>query len=227
MIDLKKQEELFVAIGGRLKKRLECFVIGGSAMMYYGVNANTKDIDLVFLDLEDLKIVTEILEDLGYMERPPWLLYARKRDVPLLLELGDSRIDLFTRKIIGFKFTDEMAERVQKVHEYGNFIVKIVSPEDIILLKSATERAGDRIDAKNILDKFKINWEIIIEESLKQTKLGDAVFPAFLFDFLSELKEDLKADIPGDVILKIMKIAEKEIIKAKKEGRLFKVERFG
>ncbi|MEK6861066.1 MAG: hypothetical protein AABY07_03780 [Nanoarchaeota archaeon] len=46
-----------------------------------------------------------------------------------------------------------------------------------------------------------------------------------MFDFLNELKVDLKADISEEVILRIMKIAEKEIIKARKEGRLFKVEK--
>ncbi len=220
MIDLKKQEEIFVAIGERLRKKLECYLIGGSAMMYYGVKANTKDIDLVFLDLEDRKLLVEILEELGYSERSTRLLYARKRDVPLLFEFGESRIDLFTRKIICFMFTDDIINRIKKVYEYGNLIVKIVSLEDIILLKSATERAGDRADAKAILENVDIKWDIVIEESLKQTNIGETVFPVCLYDFLLELKEDLKVDIPQDVILKIMKIAEKEIIRASKEGKL-------
>ena len=68
MIDLKQQEELFKVIGERLKKKIECYVIGGSAMMYYGIKANTKDVDLVFLNLGDRTLVKEILNDIGYLE---------------------------------------------------------------------------------------------------------------------------------------------------------------
>ena len=48
MINLEQQNELFKLIGEILKDKLECYVIGGSAMMYYGMKGNTKDIDLVF-----------------------------------------------------------------------------------------------------------------------------------------------------------------------------------
>ncbi|MBI2499485.1 nucleotidyltransferase [Candidatus Woesearchaeota archaeon] len=226
MINLGKQEELFLAIGERLKHKIECYVIGGSAMMYYGVKENTKDIDLVFLNISDRDAVVEILQDIGFLEKSTRLLYARKRDVPLLFEFGEARIDLFIRKIICFKVTDEMINRVNKVYEYSNLTIKIVMLEDIILLKSATERAGDRIDVKAILEKTKIDWNIIIGESIRQTKIGDSIFPVFLYDFLVELKEDLKVDIPKEVILKIMKIAEKEMIKAKKKGKLIKEEKY-
>lgn len=212
MINLKEQEELFKLIGDKLKEKIECFVIGGSAMMYHGVKANTKDVDLVFNQEKSRDLILNILLNSGYKEKATFLLYPRKKNVPVLLEFGESRIDLFTNKIISFKFTESMMERVQKVYEYGNLAIKIISPEDIILLKSATERAGDRSDAKAILEKFDINWDIIINESVKQTKIGEHVFPVFLFDFLEDLIEDLKADIPKDVMRRIRKIAEDEMI---------------
>ena len=48
MINLEQQNELFKVLGEKLKKRIECYVIGGSAMMYHGMKPSTKDIDLVF-----------------------------------------------------------------------------------------------------------------------------------------------------------------------------------
>lgn len=219
MIDLKEQEELFKLIGNRLKERVECFVIGGSAMMYYGIKINTKDIDLVFDNEKSKDLVLNLLLNLGYKEKTTFLLYPRKKNVPALLEFGESRIDLFSEKIISFKLTETIKNRIQKVYEYNNLIIKIVRLEDIILMKSATERAGDRIDAKAILEKFNINWDIIINESLNQTRVGEHIFPVFLFDFLEELKEDLKADIPQTVLTKIRKIAEAEMIKFLKKKK--------
>ncbi|MEK6907185.1 MAG: hypothetical protein AABW45_01535, partial [Nanoarchaeota archaeon] len=103
------------------------------------------------------------------------------------------------------------------VFEFENLIVKIVSPEDIILLKCATERAGDRIDALELIKKFNIDWDIIIKESIEQTKLGESIFPVFLYDFLLELKEDLKAEIPSNVLKELLKISEKELAKRLKK----------
>lgn len=213
MIGLKEQEELFKLIGNKLKEKVECFVIGGSAMMYYGIKENTKDVDLVFDKEKSKDLVLDILISSGYKQRSTFLLYPRKKNVPILLEFGESRIDLFSNKIISFKFTESMKNRVRKVYEYENLIVKIISPDDIILLKSATERAGDRLDAVEILKKYDVDWNLIINESVNQTRIGEHVFPVFLFDFLEDLKEDLKADIPQNVLNKIRKIAEDEMIK--------------
>lgn len=220
MIDLTRQNELFISIGRKLKRKIEGYLIGGSAMMYYGIKETTKDIDLVFLNKDDRNNVLNVLYDLGFSERSTKLLYIKKKkNVPILMELGESRVDLFLKKIICFEFSKDMINRTKKVYDYGNLIIKVVSLEDIILLKCATERAGDRSDAKDILEKVNVNWDIIIQESLSQTKEGQEIFPVFLYDFLTELKEDLKADIPIKVIRTIRKIAEKEMIKTLKKRK--------
>ena len=105
--------------------------------------------------------------------------------------------------IITMKLTDSIKSRVKEVHEFDNFIIKTLSPEDIIMFKCATEREKDRDDALEIIKKFNINWNIIIEESIAQTKIGGDVYPVYLYYFLLELKEDLKADMPMEVIKKI------------------------
>lgn len=124
------------------------------------------------------------------------------------------------------KVTDSIKGRVKEVHEFDNFIVKILSPEDIIMFKCATEREKDRDDALELIKKFNIDWEIIIDESISQTKIGGDIYPVFLFDFLSELKEELKADIPSDVIRKIRKIGEEIMLKKIKTGSHIKVWKF-
>ncbi len=46
-INVKEQEELFNLIGRTLKKKIECYAVGGTAMMFLGIKETTKDIDLV------------------------------------------------------------------------------------------------------------------------------------------------------------------------------------
>ena len=58
-------------------------------------------------------------------------------------------------------------ERIKEVHEFGNLIVKIILPEDIILLKCATEREKDRdVGEKMMEDRLKS------EEIIKTTRFG-------------------------------------------------------
>ena len=217
MIDLEKQGELLSLIGETLKKKVECYIVGGSAMMYHGVKGETKDIDVVFNDNEPKEIFEKVLKKLGYKERDIKIMYFKKKNRPLLLERGEERIDLFIKKVITFEITENIKERIEKVYEYGNLIVKIVSPEDIILFKCATERPGDRIDAKKIIENFDINWNVIIEEAVNQTKLESYLFPVYLYDFLEELKEDFKAEIPKEILNEIRKISEDLLVKKLKK----------
>ena len=211
MINLEQQNELFKLIGEILKDKLECYVIGGSAMMYYGMKGNTKDIDLVFEHEKDREKVIQVLKNLGYNERGikvVSVIYPKKKNTPILLERDDSRVDLFVNKIISTVLSDSMKDRINSIYEYGNFIIKVLAPEDLIITKCATERAGDRLDAVEIMKRAKIDWEVIIKESVFQAEVTPYLFPVFLFDFLYELKEDLKADVPKKVLDEIRKISE-------------------
>lgn len=219
MIDLDRQNELFKLLGEKLKKKIECYVIGGSAMMYYGMKGITKDIDLVFENEDDREMIINLLKNLGYSERETRILYFKKKNTPILLQREDIRFDLFWEKIISTIFSKGMKDRIESVYEYSNFIVKVTSPEDLIITKCATERAGDRVDAAEIIKKTNINWDIIIKESVYQAKVTPYLFPVFLFDFLYELKEDLKADIPKEVIYKVRKIGEKMLVERIKKKK--------
>lgn len=210
MIRLQEQNQLFALIGEKLRRKIECYVIGGSAMMYYGMKDVTKDVDLVFSKEDERGEVICLLRELGYSERgiKVEVIYAKKKNVPVLLQREETRIDLFFEKIITTKLTDTMKGRVTQVYEFDKLTVKVVAPEDIIFLKCATERAGDRLDAVEILKRVSVNWEIVLQESLLQSRIGEHLFPVYLFDFLYELKEDLKADIPKNVLDEVRKIAE-------------------
>lgn len=216
MIDLKEQSKLFNLIGKELKEKTEVIAIGGTAMMLYGVKELTKDIDIVTTKKQDFDVVKKALENIGFKEKELFKVNTKYAEVevdkPIFLVQSDKRIDLFLNKIICFKMTDTMQDRIEKVYEYNNLIIKVVAPEDIILLKCATDRAGDRKDAFDMIYRFNIKWDIIVNEAEHQAEVGQDVFLVYLFDFLEELYEDFKADIPRDVIKKIRKIAERQMI---------------
>jgi len=223
MINFNEQLEFFKLIGDSLKKKIECFAIGGSAMMFYNAKVETKDVDLVFMKGDDLKEIKERLYDIGFKEKETIVKVFKKHKIaknkPVMMVRGEERFDLFLKEVISFKMSNSVIERVKETHEFGNLFIKIVSPEDIILLKCATEREKDRYDAVNLLEKFNINWDIVIEESIYQAKVTPYLFPVFLFDFLYELKEDLKADVPKEVIDKVRGIGEEMMINRLKKRK--------
>lgn len=223
MINIDDQINLFKTIGIALKEKVECIVIGGSAMMFYNAKSTTKDIDLVFLNKKDLIKVKEVLYDMGFDEKKKITIFKHYEEVekkPILMEGKDIRFDLFNKQIICFEMSESILSRIKEVHDFGNLVIKVISPEDIILLKCATDRERDRIDALELIKKFNIDWNIIIKESVNQIEIGEIVFPVYLYDFLLELKDDLKADISKKIIIEVRKIAEKEMIKILKKKRI-------
>lgn len=220
MIGFEEQLDLFKLIGETLKKEIHCYAIGGSAMPFYGSKSATKDVDLVFESGEERKALGKTLLSLGF-KKPEEKIYTRFKDVmrekPVLLERNDVRFDLFYKDIISFQLSEGIKERAREKHEFSNFVLYVVSPEDIILLKSTTDRKGDRKDAEGLIQKFNVDWDVIIEECRQQTKKGRKVFSVFLYDFLAELKEDFDVEIPKEVIKKIRYIGEKEMLKALKK----------
>lgn len=222
MVSLENQQKLFEDIGKQLKKRIKCFLIGGSAMLYYGAKDVTKDIDIVLDNKEDFDNFLKILKEIEFKVKNPEMLYFGKENKPALMERGIERIDVFCREIICFRLSETMINRIKMVYEYDNLIMNIVSPEDIILLKSATERAGDRVDASELIKRFNIKWNVIIEEAMHQTELDKPLFVVFLYEFLLELKEDFKAEVPDNVLKELLKMSEKEMVKRFRKKKVAK-----
>ena len=226
MTDLKDQEDIFNLIGSSLKRKIKCFVIGGSAMLYYKLKDATKDIDIVLLNENERQYVLKTMKKLGYSEKNPKILYINKKNVPILLQREQNRFDMFNRTIINLKFSNDMLDRTQLIYEYNNLIVNVVSPEDIVILKCATDRAGDRLDAANIIKNTNINWNILFEESINQMSLVGDVIPLNLYQFLLELKDDLNLDIPEDFLKKLEIECEAILTKKIKEGKTVRVTKY-
>ena len=215
MINIQDQERLLSEAGKMLKKRLVCFAIGGTAMMFLGLKEYTKDIDLVFLNKEDRKIFKEILIKLGYKEMESRIIYGARENVPEMVFLADWRIDLFLPEVISFIFSENAQKRTVETHEYDNLIIKIADPHDIILMKCATERQKDIDDVESIMKNTAINWNIILDEVKNQMKLGKQRAALDLGLFIEDL-EAKGTKIPKDISDELFNVFENQVKDMKK-----------
>lgn len=220
MIGFKEQQELFALIGKTLKKKVEAYVIGGSAMLFYNLSKTaTKDVDIVALSEADRKTLRQALEKIGFKT----FVEPGRHGYPMRLSLGDRIIDIFAESIMHIKVSESMLSRVKEKAEFGNFVALVASPEDIIFSKCMTDREGDRKDAADIIAKANIDWNSVLAESEWQADHNpNKIFGVYLFDFLDELAHSFGAEIPRDIVKKIIKIYEEGLEEAKRRQATMK-----
>jgi len=212
MIDITQQQELFIDIAKKLPRKIIVYAIGGTAMMFLGLKEATKDVDLVFTSEDDRKVFKESAKSLGFDEGDVKIVYGKKDNVPEMINILDSRLDLFLTKIITSTFSESMKERASEIHEFDkNLIIKIANPNDILVMKAVTSREKDREDILNIINNFNVNWDIIIKESENQIKLGNERAVLDLGTTLEKLKNQNKLPIPPQVLDSLWKMLKDQI----------------
>ena len=66
MISLVDQTNLFTSIAKRLDKKITIYAIGGTALMFLGLKANSLDIDLIFTNDKDRQAFKKTSESFWY-----------------------------------------------------------------------------------------------------------------------------------------------------------------
>ncbi len=173
MINIQDQENLFKLIANYLEKDVECYTIGGTAMMFRGYKAATKDIDLVFKSESDRKTFITAIEKLGYTQRSIKLIYSQNRleqkNTPLMYSRGEERFDLFVKDVFGFDL--DFTDFVQR-HDYlakKELIVFTASKELLIILKAVTNREKDYEDIESIVKiEPNLNWHFIVDKAIQK-----------------------------------------------------------
>ena len=133
-------------------------VVGAYALGAYGLPRATGDIDLwVLADSENSKKIFHCLAKYGApMEQINEQTFNDK-DVIFQIGIAPRRIDIIT-KISGVDF--EEAYKRKKEIELEDIKLPFISKQDLIANKTATGRAKDSIDIKNLLSaKKKKNQE--------------------------------------------------------------------
>lgn len=198
MISIKDQEALLKVIANNLEEDIECIAFGGTAMMFYNYKTSTKDIDLVFQSQKDRDIFIKAITKLGYQEKKSLLnIYVEgKREdpnAPKMYVNQDERFDLFAERIFKTAVTKEICKRAEQLQDFigkNRLRLRILSPEDLVLLKSVTSRERDFDDIKTILSQRKqFNWDAIIDEAKEQAKTGDGWILLDLEETMKKLKD--------------------------------------
>lgn len=218
MIDIKQQEELFIAIGNILDKKTSTYAIGGTAMMLRGIKDSTLDVDLVFENNKDRENFILALKKLGAKESDVTLVYGLKGHTPVMLKLENVHFDLFTNRIITARFSEKMKNRAQQIHEFGkSLIIRLADPHDLIIMKSATSRIKDLEDITTLINKNPINWNMLIEEAKEQVNLGNEGAILSLGEKLEKLNNQNLITLPKTVLDSLWKLLKNQINKKSKK----------
>ena len=199
MITHADQLELFRLVGMHLSRDITCYAFGGTAMMFYGYTDETKDVDLLFETTEDRDLFIAALTRLGYTETSPIRIYelrkARAKTAPLMYKRGDTRFDLFAEKIFQTLLSPRMRDDVAATHDFKEqhlLHVNVLQPEQIVILKSVTDRQNDFDDILTILERTKtFDWQYVMDEVGWQYAHGDGWVVFDMEETLQQLKKHL------------------------------------
>ncbi|MEM2939334.1 MAG: DUF6036 family nucleotidyltransferase [Candidatus Bathyarchaeia archaeon] len=202
-------EKEFLKIGLALKTKIRVFLIGGCAMVFRGFKPATKDVDIVFTSLAELKEFVNALKSLNYyevVELPEE--YEKVGASVVLRNIDEFQYDLFYKQVCrGLEISEGMIKRAEHLKTFGNLDVYMMSPEDVFLFKGMTERNAD-LDDMRVLAGIGLNWNVIKEECISQEKRK--IWEAILAAKLAELK--VKFDVESPILKELWKRAGDELV---------------
>lgn len=219
MINIEEQQKLFARISKKLPRKIEVYAIGGTAMMFLGLKENTLDVDLIFSNPDERKIFKETAKSLGFNDLSAEILYGKKDNSPEMVVISDVRFDLFLFKVISSNFSIGMQKRATQIHEFGNLIIRVADPNDVLIMKSVTSRNKDFDDIVSIINKGPIDWDIIVGEAREQVKLGNEISIMSLGEKLEKLSNQKLISVPKDISDKIWKLFSKQVKEKSKSGK--------
>lgn len=210
----------------KVSSQVTFFVIGGLALINYGLKSATKDIDVIVGNKTELGTLTDALINGGYhlmddyeISRP----YQKMETARILENKEGFRWDIFLRQICGaLTFTDTMKNRSKTLHKQGFLEAKIVSKEDIFLFKGITERDAD-LDDMRLIAESDMDWKIIEQECQIQSELSGRLWENALHSSTVNLRKKYKIHSPIEKTLeKIVegKLSEDRLSKAIQDGEL-------
>jgi hypothetical protein len=116
----------------------------------------------------------------------------------VLEKKGAPRFDISVSQVCrGLVLSAGMTERSEQVKEYGKLKVYLLSPTDVFLLKSVTEREGDIEDAAVIVKKGEVDWKALMEEIEEQERATSTFFSFSVLDTVEILEERTGIKIPA------------------------------
>ena len=144
-------EGLFEEVGEGLKRPVKAVVIGGAALMRYGLKDSTKDIDIVCMNEEDREALFEAAQAVGCEIKCPEKRHKRF-GLRRVVVKGKHTLDVFAGRISSdFELSSSMVQRATQTNTFGNLTVGYASKEDILIMKLIAGREGDVEDCANLV----------------------------------------------------------------------------
>ncbi len=199
-------------LAGSLVKKSAVFVGGGAAMAFYGLKEATKDVDVVVQTQDDVNSLALALRALGYSDprRGVTVKYARMRATMILENSEGFRWDIFERVVARkLSLSGNMVARSQLLFERGNLQVRLLSKEDIFLLKSVTDRARD-LEDMGVVAESGVDWSIIAAECDCQSLHSKVVWEDALCSRLMDLRE--RRGIVSPIEKRICRLADQKFL---------------
>lgn len=181
-------EDALRKVGDALTSAVRAYLIGGCAMILYNAKLATKDIDLVVLSSDDAESMIQALMRTGFrITVPREEVYLRLGTAVMMENHSGMRFDIFVQTVCKkVKATSTMVARSKLHSRYGKLEIGLISPEDIFLFKSMTEREGDLDDMTRLAERG-LNWQTILDECVLQS--GEVILEGYLAVRLQELEE--------------------------------------
>ncbi len=176
-------------IGNALSSPVTLYLIGGAAMIRYGLKAATKDIDILLHTQKETADLIRALSVSGYHIIQADRLgseYQAMFTTQILENEDGFRWDIFQEYVCRkLRLSAGMIERSKVLFEIGLLTVRLISKEDIFLFKTVTERDDDEADLL-LLARSKVDWDLVFQECMSQSR-GDLRCEIDLFDKLDRL----------------------------------------
>jgi hypothetical protein len=175
-------------IAGHLTEDLNIYLIGGGAMMFYNLKPATKDIDIVFLNHEDMRLFIRAANKAGIKQtEEPGPEYQNIGASVIMAAESGIQLDLFNRVVCNaLELRETVVSRANHHKDINKLHVYLMSLEDITLFKAITEREADLEDIRTLTEAG-IDWNIVETECLNQKESG--VWADFVLKKISELNE--------------------------------------
>ena len=163
----------FISIDKVLERKIDAFLIGGSAMSYYGIKDATKDIDVLFRDGYDCAVFFNALMQLGYETSEQYFPPVIQMEATFFIYKDDEIwMDLFIKNVMNkFELSPSIEKRAVKIDiSTEKLRIYCLNPNDIFLFKSITPRERDEDDLILLLTHGEIDFDIIHEEINYQSR---------------------------------------------------------
>ncbi len=173
LLPRKAFPDLFRLLGHTIRNPLEIYLIGGEVMRMRGLKRATKDVDIVVADETSFSVLRDAVTKLGY--RPLGgeeisMMDRRLKPSGIFVREDYPRIDIFTHTIArALILSKPMIMRAEQIN-IGRLILRMASNEDLLLLKSVTEREGDVYDMIQLAKVVGFDWRIVMGELMNQEK---------------------------------------------------------